>query len=107
MLHRAEELITMDNAITMVPVEGSARMVKSKSNPSRPCLVQVFQDGKAIYDKNCPMWTSLRICSAVAYCLNVSGDHDSWFAVNSKQPNLTKMTTSHVGPSDGKKPSQT
>ena len=74
----------MDNAITTVPVEGTTQIVKNKSNPSRPHLVQVFQDGKVIYDENCPMRTSLRICSAVAYCLNVSGDHDSWFAVNSK-----------------------
>ena len=42
-LRRAEELVTMDNAITTATVEGTA---KSKSNLSCPHLVQVFQDGK-------------------------------------------------------------
>jgi len=76
-LRRAEELVTAENAITTAPVEGTTRMVKSKSNPSYPNLVQVFQDGKVICDENCPMWTSLRICShcvTVAHCLDVSGD---------------------------------
>ena len=88
-LLRAEEMIT--TAITTVPVESIARMVKSKSNPFHLRLMQVFQDGKAIYDENCPKWMSPRICSAVAYCLNVSSDLDSWFAINSEQPNLTNM----------------
>jgi len=51
-LRRAEELVTVDNAITTAPVEGTARMVKSKSNPSHPHLVQLFQDGKVICDEN-------------------------------------------------------
>lgn len=83
-LRRAEELITMDNAITTAPVEGTARMVKSISCPH---LAQIFQDGKVICDENCRMWTSVGICShcvAVAHCLDVSGDLVSWFAVNSK-----------------------
>ena len=91
------------------PVEGTARMVKSKSNPSRPHLVQVFQDGKVTCDENCPMWTAQKICShcvAVAYSLNVSNNFIGWFIAYSIQPNLTKMTTSHIRLNVGKKPSQ-
>jgi len=78
-------------------------MVKSKANP------HLFQDGKVTCDENCPMWTALKICShcvAVAYSLNVSNNFIGWFIAYSKQPNLTKMTTSHIGPNVGKKPSQ-
>lgn len=108
-LHWAEELLSTTNAITTAPVDGIARMVKSKSNPCRPHLVQVFQDGKVTCDENCPMWTSLRICShcvAVAQCLNVTDGYISWFTANWKQPNLTKLTTSHFGQNVGKKPTQ-
>ena len=97
------------NAITTATVDGTARKVKSKSNPSRPHLVQVFQDGRVTCDENCPMWTSLKICShcvAIAHCLNVTGELVNWFTVNSKQPNLTKITTGHIGRNIGKKPSQ-
>ena len=48
-LYWAEELLSTTNAITSAPVDGSARMVKSKSNPCHPQLIQVFQDGKIIY----------------------------------------------------------
>jgi len=41
---------------------------------------------------------------AVADWLDVSGDFFTWFTENSKQ---IKMTTSHIGPSVGKKPTQT
>ena len=108
-LRRAEELVATTNTITTAPVDGTARMVKSKSNPSRPHLVQVFQDGKVTCDENCPMWTSLKICShcvAVVHCLNVTGELVNWFTINSKQPNLTKITTGHIGRNIGKKPSQ-
>ena len=42
-LSREEELVTADNAITSAKVEGTARMVKIKSNPSHPHLVRCFK----------------------------------------------------------------
>ena len=53
------------------------------------------------------MWTALRICS---HCVVVAHDLSNfvrWFIANSKQLNITKMATSCVGPTVGKKPSQT
>ena len=66
---KAEDLLASPNAITAAPVEGVVgRMVKSKSNPCRPHLVQVYKTGKAVCDENCLMWTSLKICS---HCIAV------------------------------------
>ena len=66
-LYWAEELLSTTNAITMAPVDGLARMVKSKLNPCRPHLVQVFQDGKVIYicDESYLMWTLLEVAFIV------------------------------------------
>ena len=83
-------------------------MVKSRSNPCRPHLVQVLKTGKAVCDENCLMWTSLKICShciAVVHCLDCASEYISWFIANSKV-NLTKITMSGIGPNVGKKPSQ-
>ena len=108
-LQKAEELISSSNAITTAPVEGVARMVKSTSHPSQPHLVQVYQNGKTVCDKNCQMWTSLKICShcvAVAHCLDRAKDFIMWFTSHSKKLNLTKLSTSNVTQNVGKKPSQ-
>lgn len=108
-LQKAEELISNSNAITTAPVEGVARMVKSTSHPSRPHLVQVYQNGKAVCDENCPMWTSLKICShcvAVLHCLDRTKDFIAWFTLHSTKVNLTKLSTSNVAQNVGKKPSQ-
>ena len=108
-LRKAEDLLASPNAITVAPVEGVVgRMVKSRSNPCRPHLVQVLKTGRAVCDENCLMWTSLKICShciAVVHCLDCASEYISWFIANSKV-NLTKITTSGIGPNVGKKPSQ-
>ena len=97
-LKKAEDLLASPNAITAAPVEGVVgRMVKSKSNPCRPHLVQVYKTGKVVCDENCLMWTSLKICSHCIAQVSTS--------VGSKI-NLTKITTSDVGRNVGKKPSQ-
>jgi len=104
-----DELLSSSNAIITTPVEGVARMVKSKSHPCRPHLVQVYQNGKAVCDENCPMWTSLKICShcvAVVHCLDCTNDFNAWFISYSKKLNRTKLSTSSVKPNVGKKPSQ-
>ena len=108
-LQKAEDLLASPNAITAAPVEGMmTRMVKSKSNPCRPHLVQVHTNGKVVCDENCLMWTTIKICShcvAVAHCLDCTSEYISWFIANSNI-NLTKITTSGVGRNVGKKPSQ-
>ena len=107
-LQKAEDLLASPNAITTAPVEGVARMVKNKSNPYRPHLVQVHKKGKVVCDENCLMWTSLKICShcvAVAHSLDCASEYVSWVIANAKT-NLTKITTSGVGSNVGKKPSQ-
>lgn len=106
-LQKAEELISSSNTITTAPVEGVARMVRSKSHPCRPHLVQVYQNGKTVCDENCPMWTSLKICShcvAVAHSLDRTNDFIAWFTSHSKKLNLTKISTRNVTQDVGKKP---
>ena len=86
---KAEELLADVHAITAAPLEGVARMVKSKSNPSRPHLVKVTIGGKIACDENCLMWTSLIICS---HCVAVASNVDcllsfvKWFVANGKKP---------------------
>ena len=84
-------------------------MVKILSYASRPHLVQLYQNGKVVCDENCPMWTSLKICShcvAVAHCLDCTQDFIGWFTSHSKKLNLTKLCTSNVTQNAGKKPLQ-
>ena len=59
---KAEEFLCDARTITTTPVDGKARMVKSKSKPYQPHLVQVLSGGKVGCDENHPMWTSLKIC---------------------------------------------
>ena len=106
---KAEDLMASPNTITAAPVKGVVgRMVKSKSNPCRPYLVQVYKTGKAVCDENCLMWTSLKICShciAVVHSLDCASEYISWFIANSNV-NLTKVITSGIRPNVVKKPSQ-
>lgn len=50
---KAEKLMTDSHAITAAPLQGVARMVKSRSNPSRPYLIKVLKGGKVVCDENC------------------------------------------------------
>lgn len=59
---KAEEFLCDACTITTAPVDGKARMVKSKSKPCQPHLVQALSGGKVVCDENHPMWTSLKIC---------------------------------------------
>ena len=105
---KAGEIATNFDAITTAPVDGNARMVKSRSNPLRPHLVQILAGGKIVCDENCPMWTSLKICShcvAVAHSMGCTSDYVKWFLSNAKMPNLTRLTTTQVPQGVGKKPS--
>ena len=99
-------VLSTTNAITTAPIDSSlARMVKSKSNPCHPHLVQMFQDGKVTCDENYLMQTSLNIyfhCVAVAQCLNITDGYISWYITNREQPDLTKLT-SCFGQNLGKK----
>ena len=105
-LRKAEDLMASLNTITVAPVEGVVgRMVKSKSNPCRPHLVQVHKTGKAVCDENCSMWTSCSHCIAVVHSLDCASEYISWFIANSNV-NLTKIITSGIGPNVVKKPSQ-
>ena len=52
---KAEEIATDSHASTTAPVDGNARMVKGRSNPLRPHLVQVLAGGKIVCDENCPV----------------------------------------------------
>ena len=105
---KATELWADPQAITAAPVEGVARMVKSKSTPSRPHLVQVFKGAKIICDEACPMWKSLKLCShcvAVAHSMGCVSGFIEWYAANAKKANITKLTTQNVPRSVGKKSS--
>ena len=45
--------------------------------------------------ENCPMWTSLKICShyvAVAHSMGCTGDYVTWFPGNAKLPNITRLS---------------
>lgn len=50
------EIATASHTITTAPVDGNARMVKSRSNPLRPHLVQVPAGEKIVCDENCPTY---------------------------------------------------
>ena len=106
-LEKATEILRDKNAITCAPVEGIARMVKSKSNPTRPHIVQVLKKGKITCDENCLMWMSLKLCAhcvAVAMKLDCLNDFVHWYIGNVKEPNITKLTTNSVSHNVGKKP---
>ena len=101
--------MTDSHAITAAPLQGVARMVKSRSNPSRLHLIKVLKGGKVVCDENCLMWTSLKICShcvAVASTIGCLESFVKWFIANTKKPpNITKMTTKHIPQSICKKKS--
>lgn len=106
--YKAAELWADPQAITAAPVEGVARMVKSKSTTSRPHLVQVFKGAKIVCDESCPMWKSLKLCShcvAVAHSVGCASGFIEWYAANAKKTNITKLTTQNVPRSVGKKSS--
>ena len=105
---KAESLLSDSSAITVAPVDGKARMVKSNSQPLQPHLVRVLSEGKVVCDGNCQMWSTLKICAhcvAVAHIFSVDGQFASWISTNAKSTNLTKVTTKQVSQSVGKKPS--
>ena len=105
---KADELLTDSKAITAAPIQGEGRMVKSKSNPSRPHLVQVVKGAKLVCDETCPMWTSLKLCShcvAVAHTVGCLNGFVEWYVANAKKLNITKLTTKCVPRSVGKKSS--
>ena len=102
---KAEELLADSTAITAAPLQGEARMVKSKSNPSRPHLVQVVKGAKLVCDDTCPMLSSLQICShcvAVAHDVGCLNEFVEWYVANAKK---AELTTKRVPRSGGKESS--
>ena len=96
---KAVELLADAHAVTAAPVEGEARMVKSRSNPARPHLVRVLNRANVVCDENCQLWASMKICShcvAVATSLGCISGFVKWFVANVKKPNITKLTMSNV-----------
>lgn len=83
-------------------------MVRSKSNPFRPHLVQIVKGAKIVCDETCPMWTSLKLCShcvAVAHTVGCVSEFVEWYVANAMKVNITKLTTKNVPRSVGKKSS--
>lgn len=105
---KAKELLADSKAITAAPLQEEARMVRSKSNPFRPHLVQIVKGAKIVCDETCPMWTSLKLCShcvAVAHTVGCVSAFVEWYVANAKKVNITKLTTKNVPRSVGKKSS--
>ena len=81
---KAKEILNYDTTITAALVKGVAKMVKSKSNPTWPCLIQIVNGNKDVYDENCLMWASIRVCSLILllYPVLLSSNHLSYYNRN-------------------------
>lgn len=87
------------HVITMAPVDGEARMVKSKSKPCWPHIVQVLSGGEVVCDENCGHRSRF---AHIARLLHTLWAVSVILPFQHLKPNLTNITTQQVRRDVGK-----
>ena len=103
---KAEELLSLPDAITSAPgFGGKSKMVMSR-NGKRPHLVTQGKGGRVSCDGDCPNWKSMGICShsvAVAHLNGSLNEFCNFYRKSKCVPNITQLVTTGIPGGVGKK----